>query len=50
MYAYYCLHKFHWLPSQFAELSLNEKAMVMAMIDERLKEEKKEQAKIKKRR
>ena len=40
MYAYYCLHKFHWPPSQFAELSLNEKAMVMAMIDERLKEEK----------
>lgn len=49
MYSYYCLHKFRWKPSEFANLSLPEKAMVMAMIDERVKEEKKEQSKIKRR-
>lgn len=41
MYAYYCLHKFHWEPSKFSKLRLKEKALVMAMIDERLAEEKK---------
>lgn len=47
MYAYYCLHKFHWPPGQFANLPLKEKALVIEMIDERLKEEKKSQSKIK---
>ncbi|MDU2591714.1 MAG: hypothetical protein E7C86_03755 [Paeniclostridium sordellii] len=47
MYAYYCLHKFHWAPSKFANLPLREKALVIEMIDERLKEEKKSQSKIK---
>ncbi|CEO27159.1 hypothetical protein [Paraclostridium sordellii] len=50
MYAYYCLHKFRWPPGQFANLSLSEKALVIEMIDERIREEKKEQARLKKRR
>jgi hypothetical protein len=41
------LNKFHWEPSRFATLPFKEKAMVIAMIDERLKQEKKEAAKIK---
>lgn len=49
MYAYYCLHKFRWKPSDFVNLSLPEKALTMAMIDERLKEEKKEHARVKRR-
>ncbi len=49
MYAYYCLHKFHWEPSKFTNLSLSEKALVIEMIDERIKEEKKSQAKMKRR-
>lgn len=49
MYAYYCLHKFKWLPSTFAKLDIYEKALVMAMIDERIADEKKEKAKMKKR-
>lgn len=49
MYAYYCLHKFHWSPSKFSNMDFKEKALVMAMIDERLEEEKKQKTKIKKR-
>ncbi|MGL4875180.1 MAG: hypothetical protein ACRC30_11090 [Clostridium sp.] len=49
MYAYYCLHKFNWEPSKFATLSRREKALVIAMIDERVKEEKKESSKMKRR-
>ena len=40
-YAYYTLHKFHWSPSYFANLPQSEKALVIAMIDEKIKEEKK---------
>ena len=47
MYAYYCLHKFHWEPSKFVNLPLKEKVFIMAFIDERLAEEKKQQAKLK---
>ncbi|WP_338630571.1 hypothetical protein [Clostridium baratii] len=50
MYAYYCFHKHGWLPSKFANLPLKEKALVIEMIDERLREEKKEQARLKRRR
>lgn len=39
-YAYYCLHKFRWPPSQFDALPQKEKALVIAMIDEKLKQEK----------
>lgn len=49
MYAYYCLHKFYWEPSKFTNLPLNEKALVIEMIDEMIKEEKKSQAKFKRR-
>jgi len=42
MYAYYCLHKFHWAPSQFAELPIREKALVIEMIDEWNKDKKKQ--------
>lgn len=47
MYAYYCLMKFHWEPSKFVNLPFNEKALVIAMIDQRIKEEKKAKASIK---
>ncbi|MEG0297625.1 MAG: hypothetical protein RR620_12975 [Clostridium sp.] len=48
MYAYYCIHKFHWKPSEFVNLPINEKAFVMACIDERVAEEKKEKSRMKK--
>lgn len=48
-YAYYTLHKFHWTPSQFANLPHKEKALVIAMIDEKIKEDKKASPKGKKR-
>jgi len=35
------LHKFHWLPSQFANLSEEEKAFVIASIDIKLESDKK---------
>ena len=46
-YAYYALNKFHWEPSRFANLPFKEKALVIAMIDERIAQEKKEAAKVK---
>ncbi len=42
MYSYYCLHRFHWPPSRFLGLDIREKAAVIAMIDERIKNEKKQ--------
>lgn len=41
-YAYYALNKFHWEPSKFVNLPFKEKALVIAMIDERIEEEKKQ--------
>ena len=41
-YAHYVLHKFHFLA-----LSRNEKAFVMASVDEQVKAEKKQAARIK---
>jgi len=46
VYAYYCLHKFHMLPSQFFALDKYEKAFVMAAIDIRIEREKQEAEKI----
>ncbi|MDO4680903.1 MAG: hypothetical protein Q4A55_06625 [Aerococcus sp.] len=46
-YAYFALHRFHLLPSQFANLSPREKAILMAFIDEALKQEEKAQRKYK---
>lgn len=45
-YALYCLHKFHWEPSKFMNLPRREKAFIIACIDERIKQEKAEQAKV----
>ena len=47
-YAHYCLQKFHWLPSFFAELDRNEKAFVIASIDLRVEEEKRKAKEIQK--
>lgn len=41
-YAYYALHKFHWLPSFFLELDPYERAFIIAAIDVRIENEKKE--------
>jgi len=42
------LHKFHWLPSVFLNLDIQEKAFVIACIDKRIAEEEKEMKKLKK--
>lgn len=47
MYAHYVLHKFHMLPSAFLALSRNEKAFLMASIDEQIQAEKKQADKLK---
>ena len=47
MYAYYCLLRFKILPSAFTNLPIQEKAMVMAMIDKKIADDKKEEAKMK---
>lgn len=40
--AYYCLHKFHWLPSLFLEMTAREKAFVIAAIRKKTAADKKE--------
>ena len=45
---YYCLHKFRWAPHVFLELSPQEQAFVIAAIDRKVEQERKEAAKIKK--
>ncbi|WP_460730429.1 hypothetical protein, partial [Nocardia heshunensis] len=42
-YYHYAMNEYHWLPSQWAELSMYEKALVIAGIDIRVKEEKRQQ-------
>lgn len=37
-YALYALHHFHWPPSTFIQLPRREKAAVIAMIDEGLRQ------------
>lgn len=44
-YAYYCLHKLKMLPHEFFDLDMRERAAVIAFIDIRVEEEKKEYAK-----
>lgn len=44
-YAYYALHKLNILPSQFADMPMREKAVVIAFIDLKIEAEKKEAAK-----
>lgn len=45
-YAYYALHKLHILPSQWVALEEEEKAFIIACIDVRVEEEKKEAKRI----
>ena len=35
----YCINEYHWTPSQYAKLSLKEKALVQATIDIRVEAE-----------
>lgn len=46
-YAYYTLHKFHWKPHDFLALDPYEMAFVIAAIDVKVDNDKKEAAKIK---
>lgn len=50
--AYYCLHKLHWKPHEFLELSRYEKAFVIAAVEIKLEHDKKEaqKAKVKRKR
>jgi len=48
VYAHYCLHKFHWLPSFYCGLDENEKAFIIASIDKKIAEDRKAEKKIKK--
>lgn len=50
MYAYYALSKWGWEPSKFANLPRKEKFLVIAMIDDIIKQEKKVQSKAKRKR
>lgn len=46
IFAYYCLHKFHWSPSKYLLLETNEKAAVNAFILEKMAEDKKHKAEL----
>ena len=48
MYAHYCLQKLHKFPNEFLNLDYKEKAFVIASIQMRVEDEKKEAAKLKK--
>jgi len=41
------MHKLHWTPRQFIDLDQKEKAVVIAFIDQRIEDEKKENKKLK---
>ncbi len=41
MYAYYALHKLRIRPSEWVNMDENEKAFIIAAIDEKVKEEEK---------
>ena len=47
IYCSYCFHRLHMLPSEYAELKGNEKAMVFAFIEEKLRQEEEERKKLK---
>jgi len=49
-YAYYCFHKIKMLPSQYAELDIYEKAMIIAFINKKLEDEKEAERKAKSKR
>lgn len=46
-YCYYAVMKLHWKPYEFAFLSPKERALMYVFIDERLREEEKQQKKLK---
>jgi len=48
-YAYYCFHKQKMLPSEYIALPVHEKVLIMAFVDEHLKQEKEAQKKVRKR-
>ena len=47
MYAYFAFQKKQMRPSEFANLPVKEKALIIAFIDEYQKEKKKEESKMK---
>ena len=47
MYAYFAFLKIHMRPSEFANLPVKEKALIIAFIDEYNKEKQKENSKMK---
>ena len=49
-YAYYCLHKLRITPRQFEEMDRYEKAFIIASIDIKIENEKKEAKKAKSKR
>lgn len=46
-YCYYAVMKLHWKPSDYAFLPPREKALLIAFIDERIKQEEREYREIK---
>lgn len=49
-YAYYCLHKFKITPRQFDEMDKYEKAFIIASIDIKVKNDKEQEKKAKRKR
>ena len=49
-YAYYCLHKFRWPPDVFLNMDPYTQAFVIAAIDIKVKKDKEEAAKAKRKR
>ena len=47
---YYCLHKFHWKPTMLLDMSREEKALILAAIQIKADNDKKEQQKMKSKR
>lgn len=45
MYAYYCFNKLHWKPHEYDSLPFKEKALVIAFINERVRQEKRQNIK-----
>ena len=46
-YCFYAVMKLHWKPSEFAFLPPQDRALMYAFIDEKLREEEKQQKKLK---
>lgn len=44
---YYCLHKFHWKPTMLLNMTREEKAFILAAIQIKADNDKKEQQKLK---